>query len=269
MNFASGLAFNLIVTLIPITIALIALSGFIYGRLDLSIQQEIISFIQHSFPPPIPSTEIVRLALNTLNSNAGLLGIIATGIAIIAGSGLFLAIEDYFAIIYQTRTRDLLQRYIMAIGMIFLFVVLTPLVLLADTLSTLISSLLQTTPISSGFFNTLLGILTGIVAGWVLLVIIYIVVPHRSIRFRHCWLGALLASVAIQAYLLLFPFYVTRFLSDYTGVLGFAVIFLFFFYYFALILLIGAEINAYFGEGIPATTDNLSVRLKDQVNQER
>src|SRR5215470_8257731 len=51
MNFASGLAFNLLVALIPITIALISLGGFIYGGLDPSVKEDLISSIQHAFPP--------------------------------------------------------------------------------------------------------------------------------------------------------------------------------------------------------------------------
>jgi membrane protein len=172
MNFASGLAFNLLVALIPITMALISLGGFIYGGLDPSVKEDLINSIQHAFPPPIPSTEVVSLALNFLNKNAGLLGIIAIGFAVFAGSGLFLSMEGYFAIIYQTRTRGLIHQYIMAIGMILLFVVLIPPMILADTLPTLVNSLLSKAP-ELCFFNYLVGIPSGIVVGWVLLEIIY------------------------------------------------------------------------------------------------
>lgn len=271
MNFASGLAFNLLVALIPITIAMISLAGFIYGRLAPSVKEDLINSIQHAFPPPIPSTEIVSLALNSLNKNAGLLGIIAIVFAVFAGSGLFLTMEGYFAIIYQTRTRGLIQQYMMAIGMILLFVFLTPLMIFADTVPTLVNLILQGTPISQahqyGFLDDLVGILARMVVCWVLLEIIYLVVPNRHISFRKSWFGALLAAVAIQAYLLLFPFYMTHFLSDYTGTFGFALILLFFFYYFALLLLVGAEINAFFGEGIPATTDNLAGIVRDHISQ--
>jgi membrane protein len=270
LNFASGLAFNLIVALIPITVALISLAGFLYGRLDPSIQADLITFIQHAFPPPIPSEEIVSLALDTLNKNAGVLGIIAIVVAIIGGSGLFVTMEGYFDIIYRTRTRGLIQQYVMAIGMILLFVLLTPLMILADTGPAFVHSALQGTPISQapwfGLFD-LGGIVTGSLVSWVLIEVMYLVVPNRRIRLRKSWFGALLAAVAVQAYLLLFPFYVTHFLSGYTGTIGFAIIFLFFFYYFALILLAGAEINAYFGEGIPATTDNLAGIVQDHTSQ--
>src|SRR2546429_9363605 len=67
LSFASGLAFNLMVAIIPIIIAISALAGFIYGGLNPAIQEELIQQIQNIFPPPISSQEIVGLVLNSLN----------------------------------------------------------------------------------------------------------------------------------------------------------------------------------------------------------
>ena len=86
----------------------------------------------------------------------------------------------------------------------------------------------------------------------------FIIVPNQHISFRESWFGALLAAVAIQAYLQLFPFYATHFLGGYTGTVGFAIIFIFFFYYFGVILLAGAEINAFY-QGKRALPENLAV----------
>ena len=90
LSLASGLAFNLMVAIIPIIIAIIALAGFIYGGLNPAIQEELIKHIQSIFPPPIPSQEIVGLALNTLNQDAGVLGIIAIVMAIIGAQASLL-----------------------------------------------------------------------------------------------------------------------------------------------------------------------------------
>ena len=270
-NFASGLAYTLIVALIPIIIAIIALAGIIYGGLDPSVQADIIKYIQNTLPPPIPSEEIVSLALNSLNKSAGILGAIAIVIAVIAGSGLFITMEGYFDIIYRTRTRSFIRQYVMAIGMILIFVLLMPLIIFADSLPALLNTLLKTTPISQipgySFLLSLSGILAGTFITWSLIEIIYVVVPNKHISFRKSWFGGLLAAVALQAYLLIFPFYVTHFLTGYSGTIGFVLIFLFFFYYYALILLIGAEINAFFGEGIPPTAKNLAGIVQDQASQ--
>jgi membrane protein len=258
------------VAIIPIIIAMIALAGLIYGRLDHTIQEELITHIQHAFPPPIPSQQVVGLALNSLNKDAGVLEIIAIVTAIIGGSGLFVALEGQFDIIYQVRTRGLIQQYMMALGMLLVFVVLSPLMIFADSVPTLVYAFVQTTPLSqisgNNFFFDVLTIFCGLLATWVLIEIIYLVVPNQRSSFRDSWFGALLAAMAIQAYLQLFPFYVTHFLSGYTGMVGFAIIFVFFFYYFAVILLVGAEINAFYAQGKRALPDNLAVLVHDLTN---
>jgi hypothetical protein len=107
---------------------------------------------------------------------------------------------------------------------------------------------------------------TGLIFAWILFLAIYIVVPNRHISFRRSWLGAAIAAIAVSIYLYLFPFYVTNFLRNDTGQVGFAVILLFFFYYFAVILLLGAEINAFFLEGISATPEPLTTIVHEYTN---
>jgi membrane protein len=182
--------------------------------------------------------------------------------AIIGGSGLFVAMEGQFDIIYQIRTRGIIQQYIMALGMLLVFVILAPFTLFANSIPTLVNSFMQTTPI---LFD-ILTIFCGLLATWVLIEIIYLVVPNQHISFRDSWFGALLAAVAIQAYLQIFPFYVTHFLSGYTGTVGFAIIFVFFFFFFAAILLIGAELNAFYAQGKRALPDNLAVIVHNLTN---
>jgi membrane protein len=265
MNFASGLAFNLITAIFPIAIAIIAIAGFIFGSFDPSFQGNLIHSIENVFPPQISSGHILEPALTTLSKNAGFLLFIAILVSIFGGSRLFVSIEGYFAIIYHTRQRDLIRQNLMALGMLLLFVVLVPLMVFASSIPALVQSILKATPVSqipgNVFIFTALGILTGLIIAWILFEAIYIVVPNQHISFRNSWRGAVVAAVALQIYLIVFPFYVTHFLGKDTGQVGFAVILLFFFYYFAVILLLGAEINAFFAEGIRATPDNLAAMV--------
>jgi uncharacterized BrkB/YihY/UPF0761 family membrane protein len=57
--------------------------------------------------------------------------------------------------------------------------------------------------------------------------------------------------------LFLFPIYGTLFLTSYIGQVGFVLLMLLYFYLFALILLFGAEINAFFAEGIRVPLNDL------------
>src|SRR5438552_3372304 len=273
MNFAAGLAFNLITAIFPIAIAIIAIAGFTFGRFDPSFQGTLIHSIENIFPGQLASSNILQPALTTLSKNAGFLAFIAVLVAVFGGSRLFVSMEGYFAIIYHTRQRTLLPQNLMALSMLLVFVLLVPLMVFASSIPPLMQSILQATPVSqipgNGFIFTAFGILTALLITWVLFEAIYIVVPNQHISFRNSWLGAVVAAVALQVYLIVFPFYVTHFLSNDTGQVGFAVILLFFFYYFAVILLLGAEINAYFAEGVRATPDNLAAMVHQLTSQKQ
>jgi hypothetical protein len=107
---------------------------------------------------------------------------------------------------------------------------------------------------SGGFLVSIASILGSLIVGWILFEAIYVVVPNQKISFRNSWLGAVVAAVLLQLYLTLFPLYVQHFINGGPiATLGSFIILLVFFYYFAVILFLGAEVNAYFAEGIRAT----------------
>src|SRR6266566_8899966 len=138
MNFAAGLAFNLITAIFPIAIAIIAIAGFIFGSFDPSFQGNLIHSIENVFPQQLSSGHILEPALTTLSKNAGFLLFIAVLVAIFGGSRLFVSIEGYFALIYHTRQRDLIRQNLMALGMLLLFVVLVPLMVFASSIPALV-----------------------------------------------------------------------------------------------------------------------------------
>jgi YihY family inner membrane protein len=265
MGFASGLAFNLLAAIFPVFIALISLFGLFVDRLDVSAKILLITNIQNIFPPPLNHENLLQPALNAIHRSAGFLGVVAVLTAIIGGSGLFVSMEGYFDVIYHAHPRNLIQQYIMAISMLLFFIVLIPVMVFGATIPALVLALLRATALNSvpgvGLLFSLGGIFIGLVVSWVFFVVIYIVVPNQRISFRHSWKGAVVAAVAVQIYLILFPLYVTHFLVSDSGTAGFAVILLFFFYYFAVILLLGAEVNAFFGEDIRVTPDNIAAMV--------
>src|SRR6266704_2992617 len=167
MNFAAGLAFNLI-------IAIIAIAGLIFGSFDPSFQGNLIHSIESVFPQQVSSGHVLEPALKSLSKNAAFLVIIAVLIAIFGGSRLFVSIENYFDIIYHTRPRDVIRQNIMALSMLLLFVILVPLMVFASSIPALVQSILKATPVSqvsdNGFIFTALGIFTALLITWVLFV---------------------------------------------------------------------------------------------------
>src|SRR5207248_11418108 len=74
--------------------------------------------------------------------------------------------------------------------------------------------------------------------------LLYWLVPHAEVKFRHLWLGALVAAVLFEAVQLLFAVYVAN-LGHYSktyGALGGIIAFLFFIYIAANMVLFGGEV---------------------------
>ncbi|MGZ3618569.1 MAG: YihY/virulence factor BrkB family protein [Ktedonobacteraceae bacterium] len=264
MTFAAGLAFNLITAIFPIVIAIIAIAGFVFNSFDSSFQAHLITSIDNAFPPPLNQSNIVGPALTTLSKNANFLLIFAVIFAIFGGSRLFITIEGYFAIIYHTRQRTFIKQNVMALSMLLLFVILVPLMVFVSSIPAIIQSMLNFP--GNDVTSSLIAILLAFLFAWILFEAIYIVVPNQRIKFRNSLPGAIVAGVALEVYLLVFPLYVTHFLGNDKGQIGFVVILLFFFYYFAVILLLGAEINVFFAEGIRTTPDNLPAMVHHLTN---
>jgi membrane protein len=110
----------------------------------------------------------------------------------------------------------------------------------------------------------LAGIVGSIIISMMTFETVYVMVPHRHITFRTLgrhmrtsWRGALMATVATQLFLLLFSFYTGNFLGSANGQAGFVVILLLYLYASTLILLLGAEVNAFFAEGIRVPKNDL------------
>jgi uncharacterized BrkB/YihY/UPF0761 family membrane protein len=127
----------------------------------------------------------------------------------------------------------------LALILLLVFILLIPVMLLASSIG-------------------LRGFLGGLIASLILFQAVYMLVPNQKVSWRKSWRGTLVASAALQIYAALFPLYIRHFLGSYTGNTGFAIVLLLFFYYFALILLIGAEVNAFYADGVRAKPLNLA-----------
>lgn len=260
LNLAAALAYNLLLSIFPILIAILSIFGLVLGSLNPGAAHDLVRNITSVLPTQVSPSVIDNITTQLPNASS-LLGIIAIILAIFNGSRLFILIEGCFGIIYHIRQRAFLRQNLMAIGMLLLFLILIPIMVIASAGPSFVISILQQTPLNqipgSGFIFSLGGIVGGLIASWLFFQAIYMIVPNQKISFRHSWLGSLVAAVLLELYLSLFSLYTTRFLVGFTGPVGFAVILLIFFYYFAVILLLGAEINAFFGEGIRTTPGDL------------
>ena len=264
MNFAAALAYNLLMAIFPIAIALLAILGFVLGGLNPQAFQSLSKQLMSAFPGTLSSPGVVQSITMQLHRDSGILGIIAIVLAIFNGSRLFILIEGCFGIIYHVRQRKVIRQNLMAIGMLILFIILIPIMVFASSLPTFALTFLQRTSLSglfsNGFVDFLVGIIGSFIASFILFEAIYMVVPNQHISWKHSWLGSVVAAALMVLYLTLFPLYVSHFLTGYAASISSVIILLIFFYYFAVILLLGAEVNAFVSEHVKATpTDIVSM----------
>ncbi len=251
-NLAGLLAYNFLMSIFPILLALLAIAGFILNTVSPGSEQQLVNAIASSLPGGASGTGgvIVKVALTNLQRQAGVLFVVGLVMAIFTGSRLFVTIENCFGIVFRLRGRNLIRQNIMAIGMLLLYIVLVPIVFLASIIPDAIVNGLHANGAATGFAGVLIhliGLLAAFVVALVLFAAIYIVVPNRPVHFYEVWKGTLVAAVLLVLYELVFPIYQSIALksNSYGSVAGFAIVILVFFYYLAVILLLGAEINSW------------------------
>lgn len=259
LTLSAALAYNLLLATFPIVVALLAILGLLLGVLGQDATAFVRDALTHALPKEIPAAAIVRGAQQNLARSSGLLTLLAVFFALVGGSRLFILLETCFCIIYHVRPRPIIRQNLMALGMLLVFIILVPIMALASSIPTLAFSILQSAVRGdSPLLANAAGLLGGLIASFILFEFIYVVVPNQHIRLRHGLLGAVVAAVALQIYVLLFPLYASHFLTGVAGTVGFTAILIVFFYYFAVILLLGAEINAFFVEGVRPIPNDLA-----------
>src|SRR5690348_6615421 len=251
-NLAGLLAYNFLMSIFPILLALLAIAGFILNTISPGSEQQLVNAIAGALPGGASGTGgvIVKVALTNLQRQAGVLFVVGLVMAIFTGSRLFVTIENCFGIVFRLRGRNVIRQNIMAIGMLLLYIVLVPIVFLASIVPSAIVSALHANGAATGFVGVLInlgGLLVAFLVALVLFTAIYMVVPNRPVHFSEVWKGTLIAAVLLVLYEFVFPIYQSIALksNSYGSVAGFAIVILVFFYYLAVILLLGAEINSW------------------------
>ena len=264
-HLAQALSFSLLTNLVAIAILLLAIVHVIQVNLDRQVQQMLTAGLESIIPQPLslPVGDVVNKAFDTLSHASAIAVFFIILPAILFGSFLFSLMESCFDVIYHLPPRPFVRRHLVAIVMLLLFAVLTPIIILASAAPSFILSLLHVVPPGHVVFR-LASIAGSTIFSLILFQAIYVLVPYRHVTFqtlgrhiRNSWRGTLVSTAAMQLGLQLFPLYANSFLNNYIGQVGFVVIMLLFFYLFALILLLGAEVNAFYAEGIRVPKSDL------------
>jgi membrane protein len=258
---AAILAYTLLMSIIPLLAVLLSVLNGVLGVLAPHVQQQLLGGVGKLILPPSISSKLLQPALQTASQGSGWVGIIALLFSAWLGSRLFVAIEHCFSIVFRFPKRAMVRQNLMALLMLLVFALLLPLLLAVPVGMTILSSKIADQVLGNAASIRLWLTITGLVASFVVasafFLVIYLVVPNCPVHVREAGPGALIAGALLQLYNLAFPFYTAHFLpfANYGAAMGLTLLILLFFYYFGLILLLGAEINAFWAGQQRAATE--------------
>lgn len=264
---ASLLAYNVVFSLIPLVLVVLAATGLV---LDAGNADALAEFIRRELPGGV-GDQVVPVVVSTLRDNVGPVLSIGVLTAIFFGSRLFIVIENCFGIIYRLPTRRFLAQNVTAIVMLLLYMVLVPVAFLAATSTQALAPVIVPGIGGMGELTLrLIGIAIAFVVAVVLFAAIYIIVPNERLGLRHAWKGTLVAAALLVLFQQVFPLYQSLFLQsgNYGSILGLAAVIIIFFYYLAFILLLGAEVNSW-SEGQRPTLQDIPTLLYDVLRLHR
>ena len=250
-NFSGTLAYGFMTSIFPILLVIIGIGGLILDVISPSSRTLLEAHIADGLPGGAGGSGglIVSAATRSLTHSAGAILIIGIVIALVTGSSLFITMENVFGVIFRLRGRSMIHQRVMSIGMLLLYTVLVPIIVLASIVPAAAlnaAGLGANNPIGA-FLLQVLGLLVSFIAAAVLFGSIYVVVPNRPVHLPEVWVGTLVAAALLVVYQIVFPIYESLFIhpGNYGSIVGFAVVIIAFFYYLAFILLLGAEINSW------------------------
>src|SRR5919204_5338033 len=244
-NWAALIAWNALFAMFPIVLFAAALLGFtlsLFGTANDVVYKTIFSAI----PAGNQQGELLK-AVAGVKTQTGLLFIVGLIGLLWGGSALFGVMEQAFAVIYHTKPRDFIRQKLIAFAMVLLFTVLVGIAVATSALLPALKHIPDVPSfLTSGVAAFILQVLVGIIAGFLLFLSIYFVIPNRRQEARKVLPGALVAGVLFEAISLLFPLYLelNKGINQYGKTFGLFFVLMTFFFFIGLITMVGVEVNS-------------------------
>jgi membrane protein len=245
-DHAIVIAWNALFSIFPIALALAAIASVVLGRFGLR-GHSAVELVVAIIPDDLNAQQQALDAVDGIQRRTGVFAIVALIGFLWASSGLFGAMEQAFDHAFRCPRRPFLSQKLMSLAMMAIFSVLA----LCAIGTAALLPLLRSVPfvpieLQRGVEAVVLQIPVGVLSGFVLFFVIYLVVPNRRLVPRQVWPGALLAGVAFEALGYVFPVYLSlnRGINAYGRNFALLFVLLLFFYMLGIITVVGAELNA-------------------------
>jgi membrane protein len=247
LTLASLVAWGMLNTFLPLLLGILSLVGLLLG--DSPAAAAVEATLLAVLPPA--ATTLVRDSLAQIKQAAGAAGLVSLGLLLFNGSNFFVTLESVFDLAYHVPERDLIRQRLVSFAALF---VLTGLVLLATGAAAaggvfgeaVASAFPRLGAVVDAGLATAVSV-AALVANFVLM---YWALPNTRVSLRQALPGGLVASALFLAVLRLFPLYVALFGQGFSvyAAFGTVLLFMFWLYIVGVVLVGGAELNAFLQE---------------------
>jgi membrane protein len=244
-GLAGMVAYNLMLAVFPFALLVLFIFGQVVNSSD--VEHSVILDIRRLFPNIEQGT--LQNAIDRVRASSTTIGIAAILGGIWIGASFWGAMDTAFCRIYHVHCRGWVEQkrfsLVMLLGLLLLL-------LASVTVPTVESAVLsQADDLPFGLSNfgatrTLIVVIGGLVATFLITSAIYWAVPKGHMPWRSVWPGALFFSLITSAGNYIFPLYLNN-ISDLHrigGTIGFILVAMVWFYAISLALLAGAVINS-------------------------
>ena len=232
-------------TLFPLVLGMLAISGFVLRdpqRLDQ------LTGALFSLAPGQAATSL-RDILTSTRDSAGAASIISVLLLLFSGSNFFANMQMVFNLAYHVQDRNFLLQRVLAVLMLLIATALLLVSTTAYGLGSAIGSLPMAVPVGP-VLGRAVGWSVSILSAIVLFLLLYKILPNKPQGWNQTLPGALLATVLFFVILQVFPLYLTIFGRGFQAYAAFGVFLLLMFwvYLLGIVLVLGAELNAFLEE---------------------
>jgi membrane protein len=258
LNGAVQIAWQALFSLFPLLLGLLGLVGLAIR--DPERRLALVEAIQTQFPAQV--TDLLGFMEETRDLG-GLLGLASVLGLIWSGYWLFVTMELVFNHFYEVPDRGFGGQVAMSLTMMAMYAVLITVSVSASGLSTFLVGISdRILPFDIPGLALILGWLVSLGSALLMFLAVYRVVPNRPLSLAEVWPGGALAAVLFMLLAQAFPLYLRFFGGTYTSykTLGLFLLLMTWFYCLALILVVGAELNAFLagrgaapGDGAPSS----------------
>lgn len=244
-GLSAMVAYNLLLSLLPV--ALVAL--FVAGRVlrSTSLEHSVVRDLQDVFPSTAKST--ITHALERVKDSSTSFGLVAIVASLWFGSSFWGSLDTAFCRIYHLDCRKWLAQKRFSLAMLAIVLLLMAATVVVPTAQSILISGAHGLPFGLSRLHGFVYAITlalGLFLLFVLLSLVYWLVPKGRVPWRAIWPGALTATLAIGAVDVGFPVYLSNIstVARLGTTLVLIVIVLLWFYAVALLILVGAVVNA-------------------------